>query len=56
MLAIGRQGNSSDVDKLVETAFARFFELVSSDQLTWLRTLEVAFARHGAPSGATRLS
>ncbi len=55
MLAIGRQGNTNDVDKLVETLLSLdFSSLIPSDQLTWLRTLEVAFARHGAPSGSTR--
>jgi putative heme-binding domain-containing protein len=55
MLAIARQGNTSDVNKIVETLMQLDLVTLSrGDQLTWLRTLEVAFARHGEPSGPWR--
>ncbi len=55
MLAVARQGNGNDVNKIVETLVPLDFATLSQgDQLTLLRTLEVAFARHGEPSGPSR--
>ena len=56
MLAIAHQGSKEDLERLVEKLSALKLEnLNEADQLYWLRTLEVAFARHGEPSEATRL-
>jgi putative heme-binding domain-containing protein len=50
MLAVARQGDAGDLNKLVETLMKLDFNSLSdSDQLAWLRTCEVAFARHGEP-------
>ncbi len=55
MLAVARQGNSEDLNELVGKLMQiDFKKLVESDQLAWLRTLEVAFARHGEPSDGNR--
>lgn len=51
MLAVARQGNENDVDRLVEKLSSlKFGSLSEPEQLAWLRTLQVAFARHGGPS------
>jgi putative heme-binding domain-containing protein len=55
MLAVARQGNANDVDNIVGRLLSLDFSSLSQgDQLTWLRTLEVAFARHGVPSASSR--
>jgi putative heme-binding domain-containing protein len=55
MLAVAHQGNVEDLNKIVDKLMQiDFMKLRESDQLTWLRTLEVAFARHGEPSDDRR--
>ncbi|MDX1927243.1 MAG: cytochrome C, partial [Pirellulaceae bacterium] len=55
MLAMAHQGAKEDLEKIVQKVSAVQLESLSeSDQLFWLRTLEVAFARHGEPSDALR--
>ena len=56
MMAMAHQGTRDDLEKIVEKiASIKLEDLAESDQLFWLRTLEVAFARHGEPSDAWRL-
>lgn len=55
MLAVARQGSEKDVDRLVEKLSSLEYDALSEhEKLMWLRTLQVAFARHGAPSAAWR--
>jgi putative heme-binding domain-containing protein len=55
MLAMAHQGTKEDLDRIVEKISTVGLEsLGESEQLFWLRTLEVAFARHGAPSTGWR--
>ena len=51
MLAVARQGSPTDVDRVVEKLSSlEFGSLSEPEQLTLLRTLQVAFSRHGSPS------
>lgn len=53
MMAVAHQGTKDDIDRIAEKVSSVGLETLSeSDQLFWLRTLEVAFARHGEPSAA----
>ncbi len=53
MLAVAHQGSKEDLNKLVEKLVAiNLQSLPEAEQLFWMRTLEVAFARHGEPSAA----
>jgi putative heme-binding domain-containing protein len=55
MLALARQGNVEDLETILQTLTkVDFAALPRSDQLGWLRTFEVAFARHGQPNPAWR--
>ncbi|HUP77874.1 MAG TPA: c-type cytochrome [Pirellula sp.] len=55
MMAIAHQGSAKDLPLLVEKlASLKYESLSESDQLIWLRVLEVAFARHGKPSSEWR--
>ena len=51
MLAVAHQGSKEDLDKLVAKLLKVNLQSASeAEQLFWMRTLEVAFARHGEPS------
>lgn len=55
MLAVARQGSAKDLDRLLENLSAlNYRSLSEQEQLTYLRTMQVAFARHGSPSDAWR--
>jgi putative heme-binding domain-containing protein len=51
MLAVAHQGSANDLAPLMEKLSTLQLESLSEDkQLFWLRTLQIAFARHGEPS------
>ena len=55
MLAIAHQGNKDDLNTIVEHLFSLDFKTLGEhEKLAWLRTYEVAFARHGEPSDEWR--
>ena len=55
MMAVAHQGSVKDLSPLVEKLSSVNVESLSeADQLFWLRTLEIAFARHGEPSSEWR--
>ena len=55
MIAVARQGDASDLDKLLASLMQLDFKsLNESDQLAYLRAFELAFIRQGEPSEAWR--
>ncbi len=51
MMAVAHQGTANDLNDLMEKlSEVKIESLSESEQLFWLRTLQVAFARHGEPS------
>jgi putative heme-binding domain-containing protein len=51
MMAVAHQGAASDLPLLIEKlSTINLEELSESEQLFWLRTLQIAFARHGEAS------
>ncbi len=50
LLALARQGDKSDLKPIVESLLRLSYEKMDTDrQLMWLRTMQVAFTRHGYP-------
>jgi putative heme-binding domain-containing protein len=55
MLAVAHQGTAKEVGPVVDKLSTMDFESLSeSDQLFWLRVLQVTFARHGEPTSEKR--
>ena len=56
MLAVAHQGKTEDLNKILDKLLSLDFKTLNeSEQLGWLRTFEVAFARHGEPSEEWRI-
>jgi putative heme-binding domain-containing protein len=55
MLAVARQGSAKDLDRLLQKLTSLTYgSLSEQEKLTYLRTMQVAFARHGSPSAEWR--
>lgn len=55
MMAVAHQGANEDLERLVaKLTSIKLEDLPEAEQLTWMRTLEIAFARHGEPTASTR--
>jgi len=57
ILALARQGNKGDLKTIIDKALSIDFESLSlENKIALLRTLEVAFYRHGEPGAAEKAS
>ncbi|MCU0711593.1 MAG: c-type cytochrome [Pirellula sp.] len=55
LLALARQGDKSDLEPIIESLLKLNYETMNTErQLMWLRTMQVALARHGYPNEEQR--